>query len=197
MDHAANAAGIPGLKGVGALFAEYPEDDWIMVMDVNCNAVFYCCKYEIQEMLKAKKGSIVNIASTAELIAYPYQCFSSNWNWLKVGVYIASKHAVIGKSNVLAHTYCEGLTKSAALEHTSSGIRINAVAHGFTQTNLLKALSNDRAAFGAMAESVPAKRIAYPDEIAELVVFLLSDKSSYISGSVHLSDGAHLAGTPP
>jgi len=90
-----------------------------------------------------------------------------------------------------------GLTKSAALEHTSSGIRINAVAPGFTQTNLLKALSNDGAAYGVMAESVPAKRLARPQEIAELVVFLLSDKASYISGSVHLSDGAHLAGTPP
>ena len=76
LDHAVNAAGIPGLKGVGAVFAEYPEDDWNKVMDVNCNAVFYCTKYEIQEMLKVKKGSIVNIASTAGLIAYPYQCFT-------------------------------------------------------------------------------------------------------------------------
>ena len=114
-----------------------------------------------------------------------------------LGAYIASKHAVIGKKNVLNYANCEGLTKSAALEHTASGIRINAVAPGFTQTNLLKALSNDGEAYGVMAESVPAKRLARPQEIAELVVFLLSDKASYISGSVHLSDGAHLAGTPP
>lgn len=73
LDHAVNAAGIPGLKGVGAKFNEYPVDDWRLVMDVNCNGVFYCCLYESKAMLKAGKGSIVNISSTAGLIAYPMQ----------------------------------------------------------------------------------------------------------------------------
>jgi NAD(P)-dependent dehydrogenase (short-subunit alcohol dehydrogenase family) len=77
LDHAVNAAGIAGLKGVGAQFTEYPTDDWELVMDVNCNGVFYCCKYEILAMLKkGVKGSIVNIASTAGMIAFPSQCIS-------------------------------------------------------------------------------------------------------------------------
>jgi NAD(P)-dependent dehydrogenase (short-subunit alcohol dehydrogenase family) len=74
LDHAVNAAGIAGLRGVGAVFAEYPTDDWNLVMNVNCNGVFYCCRAEISAMLKAgTKGSIVNIASTAGLIALPTQ----------------------------------------------------------------------------------------------------------------------------
>ena len=75
LDHAVNAAGIAGLKGVGAPFAEYPTDDWDLVMSVNCSGVFYCCKYEILAMLKnGVKGSIVNIASTAGMMAFPTQC---------------------------------------------------------------------------------------------------------------------------
>lgn len=74
LDHAVNAAGIPGLKGVGAPFAQYPTDDWNRVIDVNCNGVFYCCRDEIAAMLKAgTKGSIVNIASTAGIVALPTQ----------------------------------------------------------------------------------------------------------------------------
>jgi NAD(P)-dependent dehydrogenase (short-subunit alcohol dehydrogenase family) len=74
LNHAVNAAGIAGLGGVGAVFGEYPVDDWNLVMDVNCNGVFYCCRYEIEAMIKAGGGgSIVNISSTAGLIAYPMQ----------------------------------------------------------------------------------------------------------------------------
>jgi NAD(P)-dependent dehydrogenase (short-subunit alcohol dehydrogenase family) len=77
LDHAVNAAGIAGLRGVGAVFAEYPTDDWNLVMNVNCNGVFYCCRAEVSAMLKAgTKGSIVNIASTAGLIALPTQGIS-------------------------------------------------------------------------------------------------------------------------
>jgi len=75
LDHAVNAAGIAGLKGKGAPFAEYPTEDWDLVMSVNCNGVFYCTKFEVAAMLnKGVKGSIVNIASTAGLIAFPTQC---------------------------------------------------------------------------------------------------------------------------
>jgi len=101
LDHAVNAAGIAGLKGVGAPFAEYPTDDWDLVMSVNCNGVFYCCKYEIAAMLKkGVKGSIVNIASTAGMIAFPTQCTNLSTSMLMVGAYVASKHAVIGTSLV-------------------------------------------------------------------------------------------------
>lgn len=100
VDHAVNAAGIAGLKGVGAVFAEYPTDDWDLVMSVNCSGVFYCCKYEIAAMLKkGVKGSIVNIASTAGMIAFPTQCTNLLiMTLLIVGAYVASKHAVIGMS---------------------------------------------------------------------------------------------------
>jgi NAD(P)-dependent dehydrogenase (short-subunit alcohol dehydrogenase family) len=86
-----------------------------------------------------------------------------------------------------------GITKSAALEHGSAGIRINAVAPGFTDTKLLNSLSNGGEHLGAMADSTPMKRLARPEEIGELTVFLLSDKASFISGSLHVSDGAHTA----
>jgi NAD(P)-dependent dehydrogenase (short-subunit alcohol dehydrogenase family) len=168
LDHAVNAAGIPGLKGLGAPFAEYPTDDWLRVMDVNCNGVFYCCRDEITAMKNG--GSIVNISSTAGIIALPTQA-----------AYIASKHAVIG------------ITRSAAIEHAKSGIRVNAVAPGFTDTQLLHSLSNDGAMLPAMASHVPMKRLAKPAEMGELVAFLLSDKASYINGSVHVNDGAHTA----
>jgi NAD(P)-dependent dehydrogenase (short-subunit alcohol dehydrogenase family) len=74
LDHAVNAAGIGSALPGGAPFAEYPPDDWIRVMNVNCNGVFYCCRAEVAAMLKAgTKGSVVNIASTAGLIALPTQ----------------------------------------------------------------------------------------------------------------------------
>ena len=86
-----------------------------------------------------------------------------------------------------------GMTKAAALEHGEAGIRVNAVAPGFTATNLLTSLSNEGAMLGAMAQSVPMKRLCKPEEIGELIAFLLSDRASFISGSVHISDGAHTA----
>jgi NAD(P)-dependent dehydrogenase (short-subunit alcohol dehydrogenase family) len=79
------------------------------------------------------------------------------------------------------------------LEHGAAGIRVNAVAPGFTQTDLLNSLSNDGAMLPAFASQVPMKRLARPQEIGELVAFLLSDRASYISGSVHVNDGAHLS----
>jgi NAD(P)-dependent dehydrogenase (short-subunit alcohol dehydrogenase family) len=98
--------------------------------------------------------------------------------------YIASKHAVIG------------ITKSAAIELAGSGIRINAIAPGFTETTLLKALANDGAAFPMMAASVPQKRLARPEEMGELAAFLLSDRASFCNGATYVNDGAHLAGSP-
>ena len=187
LDHAVNAAGIPGVKGVGAKFNEYPIDDWKLVMDVNCNGVFYSCLYETQEMLKAGKGSIVNIASTAGLIAYPTQGTQPVMILESVNstvAYIASKHAVIG------------ITKSAAIELAASGIRINAIAPGFTETTLLKSLANDGAAFPMMAAMVPQKRLARPEEMGELAAFLLSDRASFCNGATYVNDGAHLAGSP-
>jgi NAD(P)-dependent dehydrogenase (short-subunit alcohol dehydrogenase family) len=86
-----------------------------------------------------------------------------------------------------------GLTKSAALEHGEAGIRVNAVCPGFTDTKLLNSLSNEGEHLGAMAKSVPMKRLARPEEIGELAAFLLSDRASFISGSVHVCDGAHTA----
>jgi NAD(P)-dependent dehydrogenase (short-subunit alcohol dehydrogenase family) len=80
------------------------------------------------------------------------------------------------------------------LEHAKNGIRVNAIAPGFTETDMLKSLSNDGAAFPGIASAVPMKRLAAPKEMGELIAFLLSDNASYISGSVHLNDGAYMAG---
>ena len=86
-----------------------------------------------------------------------------------------------------------GITRSAALEHAGNGIRVNAVLPGFTATDLLTSLSNEGAMLDAMASAVPQKRLGRPQEIGELITFLLSDRASFINGSCHTCDGAHTA----
>ena len=138
------------------------------VLAVNVRGVFLCMKAEVPQMLKQQKGSIVNTASVAGLIGAP-----------GLLPYVASKHAVIG------------MTRTASAELASQGVRINAVCPGLIRTPMLDRLEANmgRDAMAAFVGMTPIKRIADPAEVAEAVVWLCSDASSFVTGSAMTVDG--------
>ena len=134
------------------------------LFDVNIKGVFYCMKYEIEQMLKTGGGAIVNTSSIFGLNGYP------GWS-----LYVATKHAVTG------------MTKAAALDYAKQNIRVNAVGPGPVETPLLaKGTGGDPHSYAAF---VPMGRIGQPDEIADAVVWLLSDEAHYVTGHTLPVDG--------
>ncbi|MCH8801497.1 MAG: SDR family oxidoreductase [Chloroflexi bacterium] len=169
LDCAYNNAGIEGYYG-GRLH-EYPEDTFDRLMDINVKGVWLCLKYEIPQMLKQGGGAIVNTASVAGLVGSR-----------RLSVYSASKHAVIG------------LTKSAALEYASDGIRVNAVCPGIIDTPMMDRLVEGRDDYAAAIPTrQPIGRKGTPDEIAEAVAWLCSDAASLVTGLAMAVDGAFTA----
>lgn len=163
---AINNAGIGGpLKPL----ADYEPDEWKMVLDVNLNGVFYCMKYEIPAMLESGGGSIVNMSSILGTNGFS-----------GASAYVATKHALVG------------MTKTAAIEYSAKGVRINAVGPGFIRTPLVEG-SLDEDALAGIAALHPIGRLGAPEEVAALTLFLLSDRASFITGSYHLVDGAYAA----
>jgi NAD(P)-dependent dehydrogenase (short-subunit alcohol dehydrogenase family) len=166
LDVACNNAGIGGpAKPTGA----YEPEEWDRVIALNLNGVFYACKYELEQMEKNGGGSIVNIASILGQVAAPNS-----------PAYTASKHAVVG------------LTKNIAVEYATKGIRCNAVGPGYIETPLLSENMNEEA-LKAIAAKSPMNRLGTAQEVADLVVFLRSDKSSFTTGSYIISDGGYTA----
>ncbi len=166
IDYAVNNAGV---GGVMAPSHEIKKEDWDRVIDVNMSGVMYCLQEELKLMME-HGGSIVNIASIAGQVGFPY-CIP----------YSATKHAVIG------------MTKTIAMEYARHNIRCNVVCPSFTETDIITDLPVKILEFSKNYR-VPMRRHGKPSEIAEAIVWLLSDKASYMNGHVMNVDGGYSAG---
>jgi NAD(P)-dependent dehydrogenase (short-subunit alcohol dehydrogenase family) len=159
-----------GLLPPTAPLAEQTEDDWDRTMCVDVTGVFLCLKHELAQMAKAGYGVIVNTASVAGLRADP-----------GMAPYVAAKHAVVG------------LTKAAAIDYAASGIRVNAIAPGLVRTPMTERWLNDPQMRDRVLADSPIRRAAEPEDIAGLVLFLVSDLANVITGAVYPVDGARTA----
>ncbi len=165
-----------GIEGDIAPITKYSLATFRKVLDVNVVGVFLGLKHVLPVMLKQNKGSIINTASIAGLIGSP-----------DIAVYSASKHAVIG------------LTKSAALECTATGVRVNCVCPGQIDSRMLSAIVEGRNPGDApvpterIVDRTPARRLGQASEVAAVVAFLASDDASYVSGSAYTVDGGRVA----
>ncbi|HVX27357.1 MAG TPA: glucose 1-dehydrogenase [Parafilimonas sp.] len=168
LDIAFNNAGIGGESNA---IADMSIEGWKKVIDVNLNSVFYCMKYELIQMQKQGNGAIVNNSSILGQVGFA-----------NAAAYVAAKHGMIG------------LTQNAALEYSAKGIRINAIGPAFINTPLLtEAGMDDNVKQTVLVPMHPIGRLGEPREVAELVVWLSSDKASFITGSYYAVDGGYLA----
>lgn len=172
LDCAFNNAGVTGGQvGQGGRFtADWDEDAFDRIVGINLKGTWLCMKAEIKQMVAQGGGSIVNTSSLAGLSGF-----------MTTTGYAASKHGIIG------------MTKTAALEYAPD-IRVNALCPGYVDTAMLTDTMSRRGQ--AILEQIPFKRLADPKEMAEMVCWLLSDRSSYASGYAYAVDGAYLAGRP-
>jgi len=169
LDIAFNNAGI---EGACVPIVRQSEEDWDRTIDINLKGVWLCLKYEIRQMLRqGAGGAIVNMASITGLIGS-----------VGAGAYCASKHGVIG------------LTKTAALENAKNGIRINAVCPGFTETPMTDRIFRVPQVQKYVLSCHPIGRLGRPAEIAEAVVWMCSDRASFMTGQSLILDGGFLAG---
>jgi NAD(P)-dependent dehydrogenase (short-subunit alcohol dehydrogenase family) len=166
LDCAHNNAGIVR----GGSTHELSEEDWHAILAVNLTGVWLCMKYEIAQMLRQGGGTIVNTASAAGLVGLP-----------RHGAYVASKHGVLG------------LTKTAALEYAQQGIRVNAVCPGYIRTPMTSGATPNPDVEAAMVAAEPIGRMGTPEEVAQAVVWLCSDASSFVTGTGLSVDGGYVA----
>ena len=174
LDCALNNAGVQLeiQRGSTTMTADCTEEVYDRTLAVNLKGVWLCMKYEIPRMLEAGAGAIVNTSSAAGLVGIEGQA-----------VYVASKHGVIG------------LTKLAALEYASSGVRINAVCPGSTRTPMIDDITGkDPQMESRVASSQPLRRMGAPEEIAAAVVWLCSDAASFVTGHAMSVDGGMVSG---
>jgi NAD(P)-dependent dehydrogenase (short-subunit alcohol dehydrogenase family) len=157
-------------EGSGGLITEQTADSYAATFDTNVLGVLLSMKHELRVMLPQGSGSIVNVSSAYGSVGAP-----------AAAVYVASKHAV------------EGMTKSAALEVAGTGVRVNVVAPGTTDTGMLTRFTSTDENKAALVSTVPVKRLARPEEIAHVIVFVASADASYMTGASIPVDGGMLA----
>jgi NAD(P)-dependent dehydrogenase (short-subunit alcohol dehydrogenase family) len=170
LDCAFNNAGIAGFQvdASGKKTAEWSEASFDRMIAVNLKGVWLCMKYELEQMVAQGSGAIVNTASIAGLIGLPTS-----------SAYVAAKHGVVG------------LTKTAALEYADDKIRVNAVCPGYIETKMTEDAMRRRGA--ELMAKVPFHRMGKPEEIAEMVLWLCTDRASYVSGAAYNVDGGYMA----
>jgi NAD(P)-dependent dehydrogenase (short-subunit alcohol dehydrogenase family) len=171
IDCAFNNAGVAtrSVGPVGQRTHELSQASVAKMFSINLMGVFLCLKYEIAQMLaQGGGGAIVNTSSIAGLIGLPTSAH-----------YVATKHGVVG------------LTKTAALEYAKDGIRVNCVNPGYIQTPMTKETMEER--FDEIMAKVPVRRLGQPEDIAEAVVWMCSDRASFMTGAAHVVDGGYSA----
>lgn len=170
LDCAFNNAGIAAFQvGAGGKnTTEWTEEAFDRMIAVNLKGVWLCMRSELEQMVQQGGGAIVNTASIAGVIGIPT---SSG--------YVASKHGVIG------------LTKTAAIEYAKQGIRVNAVCPGFIETDMTREVMSRRGP--ELMQMVPVGRMGKPEDIAETVCWLCSDRASYVNGASYVTDGGFTA----
>lgn len=165
LDIAVNNAGIGGAQ---APIGEYAVEDWDKVISINLSGVFYGMRYQIPAMLKNGSGSIINVSSIL-----------GNVGFANSSAYVAAKHGVVG------------LTKTAALEYSSKGIRVNSVGPAFIKTPLLESL--DEEMLNQLVSAHPIGRLGESDEVAQMFLWLASDRASFATGAYYPIDGGYLS----
>ena len=170
LDCAFNNAGIAGwqVDAAGKKTADWSEEAFDRMIAVNLKGVWLCMRHELPQMQTQGGGAIVNTASIAGLTGLP----SSS-------AYVAAKHGVIG------------LTKTAAIEYAEANIRVNAVCPGYIRTRMTESAMQLRGE--VILAHTPLKRMGNPEEIAEMVVWLCSERASYVSGAAYNVDGGYMA----
>jgi NAD(P)-dependent dehydrogenase (short-subunit alcohol dehydrogenase family) len=171
IDCAFNNAGVAGwsVGPAGQRLHELSKTSFDAMLAVNLTGVWLCIKHEVTQMLaQGGGGAIVNTASIAGLIGLATS-----------GHYVAAKHGVVG------------LTKTAAIEYAQDGIRVNCVNPGYITTPMTQEVVKTR--FDATMAKVPMNRMGVPDEIAEAVVWMCSDKASFMTGAAQVVDGGYYA----
>ncbi|MFO8147199.1 MAG: SDR family NAD(P)-dependent oxidoreductase [Bacteroidota bacterium] len=165
LDIAVNNAGIGGAQ---APVGEYEIEDWDKVIAINLSGVFYGMRYQIPAMLKNGNGSIINVSSILGSVGFANSA-----------AYSAAKHGILG------------LTKTAALEYSSKGIRVNSVGPAFIKTPLLDSL--DEEMLNQLVSAHPIGRLGESDEVAQMFLWLASDRASFATGAYYPIDGGYLA----
>jgi NAD(P)-dependent dehydrogenase (short-subunit alcohol dehydrogenase family) len=165
LDFAFNNAGVEGDDSVAS---EQTLDNWEQVIDVNLKGVFLGMRAEIPAMLESGGGAIVNTASIAGVVGFP-----------ELSPYVASKHGVIG------------LTKTAALEYSGEGVRVNAVCPGVIDTPMVERSSEDMESVDQAIAATPLGRLGAPNEIGDAAVWLCSEESSFVTGEAMVIDGGY------
>lgn len=168
LDFALNNAGIDGVR---ARTADYPEEVWQQVINLNLTGVFLCMKAELPVMVKQGSGVIINMSSVAGVTGFPGHA-----------AYAASKHGVIG------------LTKTTALDYAKAGIRVNAICPAYTHTPMLTRMLKQAPDLEAkLIARVPLRRLCTAEEIAQAVIYLFSEAAAFITGHSLVMDGGIVA----